>query len=629
MSHNETDLAPCVLELLDNDHDIYEKAKKTLLEIMDNIEHNQGVEKYRKIKLASVAVSNNLLPASGGLECLWAAGFVEDSSGEYLVLPANASLDSLRKICLQIRANGKPQPEKPHDEAAKTSSCLKGQAAAQKWTMWTFPTLPSNIRELELRIFAKLKASFDHVLIYEKPSLQQKAKQLIPIERLSQNAKRKFHDAKGSSFQLEDFYIIELMDWFREEFFRWVNSPDCGNCGGKTERIGMGRPTDDDLRWDAARVELHRCALCSHTTRFPRYNHPEKLLETRRGRCGEWANCFTLICRASGYEARHVHDWTDHVWTEVFSQSQQRWLHCDPGEKALDKPLLYEAGWGKKLTYIIACSKDDINDVTWRYSADHQALVLRRKECRESWLLATIKALRDARQRNMSDVVRRIHQLRLIKEGVEFISSERKPHSAGEMIGRLTGSKEWREGRGEMGAVAAAPHHEFIPSDGDMKQGFMEVGYCCATDCYATCNSKESLHGWKSGVYECCNIDRTVEIDWNMAYLARTKGSPNASIIWKFDLSSSGKEVHTVSITVHSATFHSGCVKWSLEDNKGRTSSINYTKLILDAFKGATSLKLSAELSSGEGENAWQHTQLFRQKRESQQQMLSIKIQFL
>ena len=64
-------------------------------------------------------------------------------------------------------------------------------------------------------------------------------------------------------------------------------------------------PTEEELRYGAHRVEAYECGSCGQTTRFPRYNHPGKLLETRRGRCGEWANCFTLCCRAMGWDARY------------------------------------------------------------------------------------------------------------------------------------------------------------------------------------------------------------------------------------------------------------------------------------------------------------------------------------
>lgn len=44
-------------------------------------------------------------------------------------------------------------------------------------------------------------------------------------------------------------------------------------------------------------------------------------------------------------------DWSDHVWTEVRLDNQ--WIHVDPCEAALDKPLLYQE-WGKVQTYIVA-----------------------------------------------------------------------------------------------------------------------------------------------------------------------------------------------------------------------------------------------------------------------------------
>ena len=87
---------------------------------------------------------------------------------------------------------------------------------------------------------------------------------------------------------------------------------------------------------------------------------------------------------------------------QVFIHSFDRWVHCDPCENAFDQPLMYELGWKKKLSYILAFSCDDVQDVSWRYSTRHAEMRARRKSCTESQLLDLIIELRQKRQENLS-----------------------------------------------------------------------------------------------------------------------------------------------------------------------------------------------------------------------------------
>ncbi|XP_062970152.1 peptide-N(4)-(N-acetyl-beta-glucosaminyl)asparagine amidase isoform X2 [Cynocephalus volans] len=524
--------SPAVAELCQNTPETFLEASKLLLTYADNILRNPNDEKYRSIRIGNTAFSTRLLPVRGAVECLFEMGFEEGET--HLIFPKKASVEQLQKIRDLIaierssRLDGSNKSHKVESsQQPATSTQLptaqssnpngltqhSGNHQGQSSNPPSGPMVTTNSTILKV-----LQSNIQHVLVYENLALQEKALACIPVQELKRKSQEKLSSTrkldKGTNLRDEDFLLLELLHWFKKEFFHWVDKISCSKCGGQTRSRGkLLLPDDDELKWGANNVEDHYCDACQISNRFPRYNNPEKLLETRCGRCGEWANCFTLCCRALGFEARYVWDYTDHVWTEVYSPSQQRWLHCDACEDVCDKPLLYEIGWGKKLSYVIAFSKDEVVDVTWRYSCKHEEVISRRTEIKEALLRETINGLNKQRQLSLSENRRNELLQRIIVELVEFISP--KTPKPGELGGRISGSVAWRVARGEMDPEKKETL--FIPSENEKISKQLHLYYNIVKDHYVrVSNSNQTISGWENGVWKMESIFRKVETDWNM-----------------------------------------------------------------------------------------------------------------
>jgi peptide-N4-(N-acetyl-beta-glucosaminyl)asparagine amidase len=98
------------------------------------------------------------------------------------------------------------------------------------------------------KIFLQRVAShFQAVLRYEDKELQAKALALIPLkdfELAAESNMRKLQKAvksgltKEKEVDIQEFILMELLSWFKNCFFSWIDSPQCVLCKGTTKFIG-------------------------------------------------------------------------------------------------------------------------------------------------------------------------------------------------------------------------------------------------------------------------------------------------------------------------------------------------------------------------------------------------------
>ncbi|XP_010787290.1 peptide-N(4)-(N-acetyl-beta-glucosaminyl)asparagine amidase-like [Notothenia coriiceps] len=244
-------------------------------------------EKYRSIRIGNPTFSTKLLPIKGAVECLFEMGFEEAET--HLVFPRSASVDQMKLIRDSIaserdrRLGGRQAaspitptlPTTPTTPTLPTTSPTTPSSASAPVVSAPPPPQPSSL-ENSMNFFATLQSNFQHVLLYENLDLQQKALSRIPEERLRSEAEVQLRGARAEDpdckLGLEDFLVLELLRWFKQDFFSWVDHLPCSRCSGATQNSNPLQPSAEDLRWGAQRVENHYCHTCRLSTRFPRWS---------------------------------------------------------------------------------------------------------------------------------------------------------------------------------------------------------------------------------------------------------------------------------------------------------------------------------------------------------------------
>ncbi len=105
-------------------------------------------------------------------------------------------------------------------------------------------------------------------MFYEDSNLKQKALDKIPMNHLTREANVKFNSyadqikktaSSEKAYDFRDFLLLELLAWFKNDFFSWLNEPDCQYCSSNRNMKfkSQSRPESNEILWLAGNVEIY------------------------------------------------------------------------------------------------------------------------------------------------------------------------------------------------------------------------------------------------------------------------------------------------------------------------------------------------------------------------------------
>lgn len=61
-------------------------------------------------------------------------------------------------------------------------------------------------------------------------------------------------ESAEENFTMEDLLLVQLINWFKCEFFKWVNSPPCNVCSNECSFVRVEPSKNPGI----SRIEIHR-----------------------------------------------------------------------------------------------------------------------------------------------------------------------------------------------------------------------------------------------------------------------------------------------------------------------------------------------------------------------------------